>query len=156
MINIVNIKDYKEEKEFRVAIPNKILLGFEYDNLNREDMLKSKIVHLYYSLVLLTSMGINKLYYMYLSTICSVTKIKSTDGTLKSVKKRLSFLENQGLIKIYADLENLKKNIEVNRKFKCNKFEVTIPIKQTKSKEIIKEEVKAVHMKHRKEIEIPF
>lgn len=116
MINITNIINYDEEKEFMIAIPNRVFLGFEYDSLREEEkeaeMQISKIIHLYYSLVLLTPFGINRLDYMYLSTICSVTKVKPTSSTLKSIKKRLSFLENQGLIRIYGNLRNLKKNDE--------------------------------------------
>lgn len=107
---LTNMKDYNVEKEFKAPIPNKIFLGFDYESLKGKDMQQSKIIHLYYSLVLLTPMGINTIPYISLSALCKVTKIKASSTTLQNVKNRLKFLESQGLIKVKADLESLKKN----------------------------------------------
>lgn len=128
MKNITNIKNYKEEKEFKIAIPNKVLLGFEYESLKEEEMQQSKIIHLYYSLILLTPMGINSIPYITLSALCKLSKIKATSSTLKSMKNRLKFLQKENLIIVKEELDTINKNdlfeikIIINKEIMDNNF----------------------------------
>lgn len=128
MKNILNIVNYEPNKDFKVAIPNAIFLGFEYDSLKDSDMHQAKIIHLYYSIMLLTPMGLNYIPYITLSALCKISGVKSTSSALTTLRKRLSFLQEKNLIKIKENINNIGKNdlieieVLVNKELLENNF----------------------------------
>ena len=110
MKNILNVIKYEPEKEFKVPIPNKIFLGFKYDGLIDSDMYQAKIIHLYYTIVLLTPMGLNYIPYITLSALCKASRVKPTTSAVTTLRKRLSFLQKGKLIKIKENRNDIGKN----------------------------------------------
>ena len=106
MKNIVN-----KDKELKVAIPNKLFKEIDIYSCNSKDGVSlqvAKVIHLYYKLYLLTPMNSNKLRLVNLNIICEMFNVNATSSTLKAVKDRLIFLQEQGYIKVNMNIEDIK------------------------------------------------
>lgn len=102
-----------KEKELKVAIPNKLFKEIDIYSCNSKDGVSlqvAKVIHLYYKLYLLTPLNSNKLRLVNLNIICEMFNVNATSSTLKAVKGRLLFLNQQGYLVFNKDIEELKKN----------------------------------------------